>query len=414
MSLYKITHTLCIMILFGYGRFSLQAHQLKYPYRTAVAFSTMTPTGYAHTPTFAVQQSIKDFAYAINKNLNQSMLFNAELVSNIKAMREYHLKPKPFAGSTGALYEVYTDDGVTINCTYFDRGSDTLLLIGGGFTNEREYMSPFIDMFPDYDVVLFDFRGHGYSEFSLGDPDTWPTNITKKNFGIDPDAVYFGVKEHLDVFAVVDGFKRLKTHVAGRAYKNVFGLGVCYGAFNFLKTASMFPKLFDKLILDGCWFSLPLFIDKIKRDLKTLFNPQVGGWSNHWFFGNKNVVAGAEYCARNIIGLKLGDISLLDYVANCKETPLLFFHGKDDYMVARNEFEQLWDAVQAKEKTVVLTSNPHVKNHWKEKELYKMISELFFQLPQAELVQHLQSLDTLVATYKNKLDVVASKVSSQK
>ena len=138
-------------------------------------------------------------------------------------------------------------------------------------------MSPFVAMFPDYDVVIFDFRGHGYRPFSITDTETWPLSLTKVGFGIDGSLVTFGLNEDKDVFAVVDGFKALKQCHYGKAYKNVFGLGVCYGALIFLKTLSVYPGIFDKLVLDGCWLSLPLYIDKVTADLKTLLQS-----TNRW------------------------------------------------------------------------------------------------------------------------------------
>lgn len=387
--------------------------QFSYDHKTEIAYSYQSADGYKNVPGFRLLPEIDAFACHVNQHLNQSILFDRSLLIDVKKTREYHTKQKPVQGNVGVLYDVTTQDGLTLGCTFFDRGSDTLLVVGSGFTNEREMMSPFIDMFPEYDVLLFDFRGHGYTPgimCSTVDIDKPACNLAKGGFGIDSSVVGFGKYEHEDVISVISSFKNLrqdrsyKQPLRYAPYRQVFGLGVCYSAFIFLKTAAQYPGLFDKLVLDGCWLSLPLFVAKAKKDLLTLVNPQTGGWSDHWFFGHPWVQEAAEWIARNIIQLQLTDITLMDYAPKITDTPLLFFYGKNDYMVTREEFEQLWDNLPTKEKMVVITSNPHVRNHLKQKELYKLICDLFFQLPQAHVIQCLSNPADLVAHYKSKLD----------
>ena len=72
-------------------------------------------------------------------------------------------------------------------------------------------------------------------------------------------------------------------------------------------------------------------------------------------------------------------------------------------MVKREEFEQLWNALSGVEKTAIITSNPHVRNHLKQKELYKMICDLYFQLPQEALITCLQDTRAAVDFFSCKL-----------
>ncbi len=372
--------------------------QFSYAHKTEIAWN--------NNPGFKLDDCIERTAKVFKKHLNQSILFDPAFVRQADKVREHHLKSKHATEFVGKMYDIHTDDGVTIGATYFDRGSDTLMVIGAGFTNEREIMTPFVSMFADYDVVLFDFRGHGHNPVSIWDPSTWNFNFTKLTFGVDGNLVTLGVDEDKDVFAVVDGFKRLKAEInQGKTYRRVFGLGVCYGAFIMAKSLSLNPGLFDKLILDGCWLSLPLFIEKAKDDLRSLCVPQRGGWRNHWFFGRQVVKDAAEYITGNFL-LPLNAISLLDYAPNIKDTELLFFFGKDDYMIRRHEFEQLWNAFNVEnnvKKTVVITSNEHVLNHLKQKELYSMTSHLFFDLPQEQMLRCLTNKDELVNHYLAKM-----------
>jgi pimeloyl-ACP methyl ester carboxylesterase len=366
------------------------------------SYNFKTSAAYNNTVESPLDPRLESVAKYLHKNLNQSIFFDPNFIrSEPSKVREYQLQSKPAREFVGEEFEITTDDGERLGATFFDRGSDTLLVIGEGFTNERENLSSFVAMFPEVDVVLFDFRGHGYRPFALNDTQTWPVNPLRWAFGIDCKKVTFGQTEHNDVYAVVDGFKRIKQHRTGKAYKQVCGLAVCYSAFIFLKSLSVFPGLFDKLILDGCWLSLPLYFDKVKRDMKTICDPQAGGWSDHWFFSNPRVRDTVGYIAENYV-LNLSDISLLDFTPKIKNTPLLFFYGKDDYMVKRNEFEQLWNSLDT-EKTVIVTSNPHVRNHLKQKELYKLICDLFLELPQDHLVYYLHDSSAVVLHYANKL-----------
>ena len=405
-----------------------------YDYQTAIIHNGQ--------PGFKLDDRVEQIAKIVNRDLDQSMCFNTDFVRDVHKVRKYHVsKKKSRKENIASLHWVTTADKVKLGCTYFNRNSSTLLIVAGGFGNEREMMTPFVDMFPDYDVVLMDWRGHGFN------PEELVLNPVKRYFSIAPSDVTFGEKEHLDAFAVVEGFRRLKkANNEGTGYSHVYGLGVCYGAFVFAKTAALTERLhdglpewryayldpvrkfssqtpaekelakldkklkaanykeiyehglFDKLILDGCWLSLPLFVEKIKNDFATLVNPQTGGLSKHWFFSTQGAKKALNFIASNIVGLKHeSNINLLDYASTLTKTPLLFFFGKDDYMIRRHEFETLYNAIPASEKTVVLTSNYHVRNHFKQKELYKLTSDLFLRFSHDEFLDYLKSPEKIVA-----------------
>jgi len=378
------------LLLWCLSFFYTHAEQFAYTHKTEIAYNDQAG--------FELNPIIEKFALQLNRHLNQSLYFDTSFIPNTKKVRAHHIKPKHHQANVGILFTVKTHQNQIIRCTFFNRDSDKLLVIGAGFTNPREYMSPFIDMFPDHDVLLFDFRGHGYQEFKIHDVNTWPMNLLEIIPGVNiaPDEVTLGQEEDQDVAAVVTAFKKRKT------YTEVHGLGVCYGAFVFLKTAAQFNTIFDRLILDGCWLSLPLFVEKVRQDLKTIINPQAGGWSKHWLFGNQTFVKALEWNVVNTFGLNLHDLSLEDYLGKITKTKLLFFYGKDDLMVHRHEFQQIWDGVKSVEKTVVITSNPHVRNHWKQKEIYKLIADLFLTLDQKDFINCLQNSQYL-ADYQSSI-----------
>jgi len=370
--------------------------QFSYQYKTSFVCN-----GISERP---ISQLIESYAEKINEHLNYSIFFDRSFLKDAQEVREYHCRPKARREFIGQLYDVVTADGKHIGATFFDRGSDTLLVVAEGFTNAREVMSPFVAMFPQYDVVLFDFRGHGYQPGYWSDYVPCPSNVTKWFFGVDPDDVRFGCDEDKDVRAVVDAFKDLKKSTTGKRYANINGLGVCYGAFILLKTLSLNPGLFDRLVLDGCWLSLSLYIEKIERDLKIMCNPQEGGWSDHWFFSHEYTKQSIDYIAKNFL-FTINDISLLDYVDRLGAEQILFFYGKDDYTITRDEFEQLWRALPAHvRKTAIITSNPHVRNHLRQKELYKCVCDIFFSpFSHIELEFCLNNPQTFLEFFSNKL-----------
>lgn len=345
-----------ILGFLGIGVTSSQCGQFNYLYGTEIAWNDQRGK---MLPSPIISFAEKHFAH-----LNNTLFFQPSIIKNAHKARKHHLRNHYKSERKGELIEYKTDDGIIIHGTYFNRNSDKLLVVGEGFTNTREIMSPFIEMFPSYDIVLFDFRGHGLESKNF--------SLSKRLIGVDLRKVGLGNIEELDVFAVIDGMKQRKK------YTKIFGLGICYSAFIFLKAASLKKHLFDKLIIDGCWVSLPLIIEKIRKDPKLLCNPQRGGWSKHSILSSVWIQDIFMWIAINILGISLHHISLLDYVHTLEETEVLFFHAKDDLMIDKSEFEAIWNSITIP-KLAVITSNTHVRNHFAQKELYRLICELFFQ-----------------------------------
>lgn len=374
------------------------------------------------------------------RDLNQSIFLYPKFVGNLADVQYRISDYKHDAKNRGQKFVTKTKDGVSITGTYFNRGSDKLLVVGEGFTNARETMTPFLSLFDDYDIALFDFRGQGHkpikfftpqffatalvsslflhnlsipknlaiscsiafmaSIFGLN-PFNWSARLSQATFGIDSSLITLGEKEELDVLAVIQEVKNRKQEskmtVLGcdddaPEYKSIFGLGVCYGAFIFAKTQALYPGTFDKLILDGCWLDLPKVIAKLKKDLLMLDNPQKGGWSDTWPFNQAWCQNGAIFLTKNVWGLDFDrNNSIEDLLPKLNDTPVLFFHGKDDLMVLWDEFTTIWNKTGSKNKCVIVTSNDHVRNHLKQKELYKVLSELFLDLDYATFTKYIRN-----------------------
>lgn len=320
---------------------------------------------------------IQEYAEKKYNYLNNAFFFkDLSILSKPQEVRKYQLNKRSHHKEKGVILTTLTSDGETITGTLLDRGSDTLIVVGGGFTNYREQMAPFGDLYHEHDVLFFDYRGHGAPETQgfvewISSWLTWK-GIIKRSFGVDISKIKLGLTEEKDVRAIVDEAKAYKT------YKQVVGLGICYSAMIFLKTQALHPHTFNKLIIDGVWLSLDQATKVLSKDLAMLWSPQRGGWSSKPFSQNKRfrkaLLSLAEYCS----GIEFNTLSLLDYVPNLSpDLPILFIHGKDDLMSGREQFEHVWNATGSKKKAALITSNEHVWNHLKQKEVYKLITDLF-------------------------------------
>ena len=107
--------------------------------------------------------------------------------------------------------------------------------------------------------------------------------------------------------------------------------------------------------------------------------------------------------AQALFGVKFEAISILDYLPHLQDIPVLYFYGKDDLMVSRHEFEIMWNATTSANKTALVTSNPHVWNHLKQKELYRLVVDLFLECDTENFVRSLSDYETLVARETEKM-----------
>lgn len=338
---------------------------------------------------------VEQIALQQNSYLQKTTYYrDIKLLANGAKVRAYQLMTSPDKKETGTLLSGVTDDGVIIKATLLDRNSSTLLVVGGGFTNYREQMAPMGDLFNGYDVLFFDYRGHGYEEATFFKPRTWK-NLSKMILGIDRTKVRLGLCEEKDVKAIVETACRRKK------YTSVVGLGICYSGLIFVKSAALYPDLFTKLVLDGCWFSLRDAVETLAKDPGMIPHPQRHSkWEKNWLIRQRWFQRGIIWFGQKLFNLEFNTVSVLDYAPRLKETmPILFIHGKNDAMVPRTQFETLFRATNCRQKTALITNNEHVWNHLKEKELYKEVIETFINLSY-EQFNHLMVTPEALIDYK--------------
>lgn len=106
-----------------------------------------------------------------------------------------------------------------------------------GFKCCKELMSGYVDLFPDYNIVMFDFRSHGENKRSL-------TTI--------------GCHEYRDVITVVNWIKKSEPDLTRVPF---IILGVSMGGAAALKAVEKDKTLCDGLIVDSAFSSLKSLLD---------------------------------------------------------------------------------------------------------------------------------------------------------
>ena len=104
--------------------------------------------------------------------------------------------------------------GYTFEALFVDRASDKLLVIGQGFHAHKEYLVPFLKLFPDYDLLCFDYQNHRAMI---------ATYMREGRSILDG---YF-IRPQADVNLAVNAIKNRKK------YTSVIGLGMCYSGIIF-------------------------------------------------------------------------------------------------------------------------------------------------------------------------------------
>lgn len=126
-----------------------------------------------------------------------------------------------------------TKDGVSITGLVIKRKNPVgTLLLCHGYRCCKELSAGYVEMFPDYNAVLFDFRAHGENKKSI-------TTI--------------GCHEHKDVLAIS---KWIKTHEPDLYAVPFVILGVSMGGAAALKALEHNPTLCNALIADSSFSSL--------------------------------------------------------------------------------------------------------------------------------------------------------------
>lgn len=128
-----------------------------------------------------------------------------------------------------------TEDNVHLSGLFFQRQNPQATLIAcHGHRCSKEFMYRIVDLFPKWNILLFDFRAHGQSGGKI-------TSV--------------GYHEYKDVIAASRFLRHLKLAQTAKAVPLII-LGVSMGGAAALRAAEKEPNLCDVIIVDSTFSSL--------------------------------------------------------------------------------------------------------------------------------------------------------------
>lgn len=230
-----------------------------------------------------------------------------------------------------------TADHQKIAYAHYNAGHKEVIVIAPGFFNSKESIllkALKEALLEDYDVIMFDFRGHGKSQ-----------------------GVFFWMsREALDLEAVLD--------YAAAQYAKVGLIGFSLGGATSINVLSKSDKA-DSLVV----ISAPSAFEKVdfrfwKLDLENdiVYNLGKGG-------KGKGVRPGPFW---------LKKIKPVDVIENVK-APILFIHGDKDWVVDHKHSVKLFEKTKSRKELKIIKNGPHAEYLMRKnsKELLDSIKEWF-------------------------------------
>lgn len=216
---------------------------------------------------------------------------------------------------------LYTRDRVPIAYEQVKNGHDSVVIVCPGFFNSKSnrWMQAAADMLsPEYDVMLFDFRGHGKS----GGTFSWSS------------------KEYMDLEAVVD-------YVAGQGYKNIDILAFSLGAVAAIDVASKRSDINSMVLISApsgfgminFHFWEPAMLSDLKDNIDCKWEGK--GARCGWMFSPKPD--------------PMADISKIGM------TRILFVHGEKDWVIKPKHSVKLYGAAPAPKRLEVIKGGLHAE-----------------------------------------------------
>lgn len=305
------------------------------------------------------------------KDLNTHQFFKRDLLVNTQQIKNICKKLPEHTEFT-----VKIADDTNVTCSLFSRNSKNLIVVGPGLTNQKEKMVSFAAMFPDYDVLLINFRGHTLTPLGV--------NLQTR----------LGAHEEEDVKKIVEYVQE------NFNYKKIIGLGICFGGYNIAKAQALAEKngssLFDLLIVDGCWLSLEKTIDTICCDPYLIISPQKGGNSiiARFIMGSYFMIRFVKIAIAYLLGIEPTTLRATDWLQDLKHTPILFIHSRPDLVVSWEDFLTIFESCGSINKAAWVTDHAHVINHLKSKELYAhLVTDLVENNDIRKTIQDISNLE---------------------
>jgi len=266
--------------------------------------------------------------------------------------------------------ELTTTDGVAINGYFIDRGADKALLIGQGFLVSCDKMLPFVKIFPDYDLLIINYRWHN-----------WHSSLTLPSGILSAPLHKYIYEAKNDVIAAV---KFLRNH---KPYETVTGIGLCYsGLVYVIAQAMVFSQeseelLFDKLIIDSSYYSTQEVANSVLKDPKLCCENKHGGTPNclQALLSAEPISNVMKLMGDTFMGEQFEQLSMAWYLPMIAFTPIMFIHGKNDLLVPIRHFEKMYKAAYNTPHCALVTEHEHTLNHFKAKEAYAYLGKMFIE-----------------------------------
>ena len=215
-----------------------------------------------------------------------------------------------------------TRDGITLRGWYFptEARRHLIVLVHGMWSSWLEMGTLGRDLHRrDFDVLLFDLRGHGQS---------------------DPSRLYLGRRERADIQAVMAW-----AHAEGFSDDRIGWLGYSMGGSTLLMEAARNPRI-QVAVIDSPYGDLPKLLNvQLSRHsgLPAWFNP------------------GILLAARWIFGVRTDDLVPIRSTRSWGERPLLLIHGESDTTVPVSQAYELARNLGASCLTLTLPGVDHVQ-----------------------------------------------------
>lgn len=216
---------------------------------------------------------------------------------------------------------VYTKDKVPISLESLRSGHPSVIIICHGFYNSKEnrWMRKVAEILSSkYDVMMLDMRGHGKS----GGRYTW------------------SAKEQMDIDAVVD-------RAVALGYKNIGIVAFSLGAASAINSAAL-RKDIGSMVLISC----PSKFEEINYHF----------WEPSMFCDLKdNMDCGWQGKGARTTHLFMSKINPIDSIRLIKDTPILFIHGDNDWVIKDTHSQKLFNAMQGAKKFELVKGGMHAE-----------------------------------------------------
>ncbi len=216
---------------------------------------------------------------------------------------------------------LYTRDKVNIAYEYIKESRKSIVIICPGFFNSKSnrWMRKTVDLISEeYDIIIFDFRGHGDS----GGKFSWLA------------------KEHFDLEAVLDYAKR-------QGYKQIAIVAFSLGAAVAINAISK-RKDVTSMVLISC----PLSFWKIDYHF----------WEPGMFWDLKdNIECNWEGKGSRTTNLFIPKPKPIKMISKIDTTAILFIHGDSDWIIKDYHSKRLYEQTQTYKKLEIIEKGLHAE-----------------------------------------------------